>query len=230
MPNWFTKNKNQAIASKPSGKTRLSLGQIMTTGGNQIISDISNQLWFPAGQPIPNVAPKGTPPRRYAYEPLANINWSGRDGAADFRVLREFSYHPITRAVIETVKDRCTGVNWDFTLVGQAGETKKALKERTATDPRIQQLKDFFKKPDGWQNFRSWSRGLYDDMLVIDAASLWMVQDEDSHVYACSQIDGALVFPLIDETGQQPAAQSANKARRPGELFKDCARCLWKPC
>ncbi len=230
MPKWFQfkKNKNSAIASQPSGKQRLSLSQIMDTGGQQSIRDLSNTLWFPAGQPIQSVAPKGTAPRRYAYDPLANINWSGRDGRVDFPVLREFSKYPIVRAIIETVKDKCCGVNWEFTLTPQDGETKKQLKQRTQDDPRIQQLNEFFRKPDGWQNFRTWSRGLFDDMLVLDAASVWFKQDEDSNIWAASQIDGSLVFPLIDESGEQPAAHATNKNRGAQGLAKDIGGVLAK--
>ena len=203
---WFDrlrKNKNMALIQQP-GKQRLSLGQIAGTGGNLRIRDISNDLWFPAGQPIPSVAPKGTPPRRYAYTPLTNINWTGRDGQVTFSMLRSFSNYTIVRAIIESVLDRLCSEQWDFRVKQADDETKKDYKERNATDPRIKSLKAFFAKPDGWQNFRTWSRGLYDDMLVLDAASIWLQRDQKGKIASLVQIDGSQVFPLLDETGQQP--------------------------
>jgi len=200
---WFRKNKNMGIIQQP-GKQRLTLAEIAATGGALRIRDISNQLWFPAGQPIPPVAPKGTPPRRYAYTPLTNINWTGREGQVSFQILRNFSNYTIVRAIIESVLDRLCSEHWDFRVIAQDDETKKDYKKRNATDPRIKALKEFFRKPDGWQNFRTWSRGLYDDMLVIDAASIWMQRDQNDRIASLVQIDGAEVFPLLDETGQQP--------------------------
>ena len=199
----FGKNKNTGLIQQP-GKQRLNLDQIAATGGSGRIRDISNDLWFPAGQPIPSVAPKGTPPRRYAYTPLTNINWTGRDGQINFSALRQFSNYSIVRAIIESVLDRLCSEQWDFRIIAQDDETKKDYKERNASDPRIKALKAFFRKPDGWQNFRTWSRGLYDDMLVIDAASVWLQRDQKGKIASLVQIDGAQVFPLLDETGQQP--------------------------
>ena len=200
---WFRKNKNAGLVHQP-GKQRLTLSEIANTGGSLRIRDISNALWFPAGQPITPVAPKGTPPRRYAYQPLTNINWSGRDGALDFATLRRFSNYSIVRAIIESVLDRLCSETWDFRLIQEVGEKQTDYKERNASDARLKGLRQVFRKPDGWQNFRTWSRGLYEDMLTLDAASIWEQRDTSGKIASHVQIDGALVFPLVDETGQQP--------------------------
>ncbi len=201
----FTKNKNQGAIANP-GKQRLTLADIAQTGGSLTIRDVSPSLWFPAGQPVHPVAPAGTAPRRYAYAPITNINWSGRDGQVDFGTLRQFSYYPIIRLILETVKDKVCGIKWEFRLKQQVGETKAQYKKRTQADTRIAQVDAFFAKPDGWQNFRTWTRGLVDDMLVIDAASIWLQKDKKGKIASLVQIEGGQVFPLVDETGQQPAA------------------------
>jgi 2'-5' RNA ligase len=227
MVSWFSnlrKNRNTALVHTP-GKQRLTLTEIATTGGSLRIRDMSNTLWFPAGQPITPVAPKGTPPRRYAFQPLTNINFSGRDGALEFATLRRFSNYSIVRAIIESVLDRLCSETWDFRLVQEEGEKQTDYKERNASDPRLQKLRQVFRKPDGWQNFRAWSRGLYDDMLTIDAASVWEQRDTKGKIASHVQIDGALVFPLVDETGQQPdpnrvLVQTGNKKATKSYLEK----------
>lgn len=201
---WFNKQKNQGVV-QTAGKQRLSLADIALTGGGLRIRDVSNALWFPAGQPINPVAPRGTPPRRYPYQPMVNINWTSRDGQVDHQTLRNFSYYPIVRDIIETVKDLLTGIEFDFGPVPEDDdEPVSSLKSRGAKDPRIPMLKKFFKKPDGVLPFRTWIRGLYDDMLVLDAASIWKQRDKSGKICSLIQIDGAQVFPLIDEVGMQP--------------------------
>lgn len=208
MANWFRsllrKKSNQALMQQQPGKHRISLAEIALTGGGLRIRDVSNVQWFPPGQPINPVSPPGTPPRRFAYTPLTNINWSSRDGQIDFATLRRFSNYTLVRAIIESVLDRLCSETWDFRLIAQDNQTKADYKKRNASDPRIKALKQFFKKPDGWQNFRTWTRGLYDDMLVIDAASIWLQRDSTGAIASLVQIDGSQVFPLLDETGQQP--------------------------
>lgn len=166
---FFRKQKNQAVVQTP-GKNRIPLSQIALTGGSLRIQDLSNQLWFPAGEPILPISPLGTPPRRYPYQPMANINWADRDGQVDFMTIRNFSMYPIVRDIIETLKDQLCSQEWNFV---PKPDSKRAPSESTVTqgkkDPRIEALYDFFRKPDGVQPFRQWLRGLYDDVLVIDA-------------------------------------------------------------
>lgn len=137
------KQKNQGTMQKP-GKHRLSLAEIATTGGSGRIRDVSNALWFPAGQPIAPIAPRGTPPRRYPYSPMSNINWTNRDGQVDHATLRNFSYYPIARDIIETVKDLLLPVQWEPMLSAEADEGTAATKRRSKQDPRIAQSRSSF--------------------------------------------------------------------------------------
>jgi hypothetical protein len=206
----LAKNKNIGPASLPAGKQRLYLSDIMQTGGALTIQDLAVTGWFPAGQPIHPISPAGTPPRRYAYMPLTNISFQGRDGQVDFNTIRNFSYYPIIRFILETVKDKVAGINWQFRPRQKKGETKVAFRKRVVGDDRVDQLNAFFAKPDGWQWFRTWLRGLVDDMLVIDAASVWLQKDQEGRICSLGQIDGAQVFPLLDESGNQPASHQAS--------------------
>jgi hypothetical protein len=141
---------------------------------------------------------------------MSNINWTQRDGQIDIESLRNFSYYPIVRDIIETVKDLLGGFDWTLQLKAKdENESGASIRERSKNNPDLAALRRFFKKPDGVQTFRSWLRGLYDDMLVIDAASVWKQRDTTGKICSLIQIDGGQVFPLIDESGLQPAAGDA---------------------
>jgi len=210
----FTKQKNQSVVQL-SGKRRLSLAEIATTGASGRIRDVSNQLWFPAGQPVHPIAPRGTPPRRYPYSPMSNINWTQRDGQVDFATLRQFSMYPIVRDVIETVKDLLLPVKYEFMLKPvDEDEQPASIKKRTKKDTRLPALRKFFAKPDGVQPFPQWLRGIYDDVLVCDNAAIWKQRDQEGKICSLIQLDGAQVFPLIDETGMQPAANGGKVTQK----------------
>lgn len=57
-------------------------------------------------------------------------------------------------------------------------------------------------------------------MLVIDAASIWKQRDQDGKICSLIQIDGAQVFPLIDEVGMQPSSDAVQKFLVQTELQK----------
>ena len=82
------------------------------------------------------------------------------------------------RIVIETVKDRLCEGELDFRLVPQPGETQSQLKLRSSEDTRIAQLKTFWKSPDGEHSWETWLRMLIEDMLVLDAMSIYMERDK----------------------------------------------------
>lgn len=196
-------NKNEKDIQTP-GTDRITLTDLLQTGGSMRIRDLDNTLWFPPGSPVPPVAPAGTPPRRYAGTPYININFAGRDGQIDFGIIRAFSDYPLVRFIIETIKDKVGTTPWEIQSQQLVGEPKKIYTSRQQQDPRITAVKEFFRKPDGWQPFRQWQRGLLDDMLTIDAAALWLQRDTNQKICNLVQIAGEQVVPLVDETYSQP--------------------------
>src|SRR5271157_4440243 len=129
-------NRNAGKIKNPS-TDRISLADLQVTGGTRQIRDTSPTLWFPPGPPVNPVAPTGTPPRRFAGIPFININFSGRDGQIDFGVIRAFSYYPLVRFIIETIKDKISTTPWDIQVQMKPGETKQIYNGRVSQDPRV---------------------------------------------------------------------------------------------
>ena len=62
----------------------------------------------------------------------------------------------------------------------------------------------FLVRPDRRHAFSAWLRMLLEDMLVIDAATLYPRFARDGALYSLDVIDGATITPLIGEDGRSP--------------------------
>ena len=75
------------------------------------------------------------------------------------------------------------------------------------TNPRIDEIKQFFKMPDRKTLWDPWVRAMMYELLVTDAVSIdtsW--RTNDGKPYAITIIDGAMIKPLIDDMGRRPDA------------------------
>ncbi|HXT06164.1 MAG TPA: hypothetical protein VN715_04415 [Roseiarcus sp.] len=60
--------------------------------------------------------------------------------------------------------------------------------------------------PDRRHDFSTWLRMLVEDMLVIDAVTIYPRYARSGAVYSLDVIDGATIKPLIGDDGRAPAA------------------------
>jgi hypothetical protein len=189
--------------------TVLNLPQIGPTGGSHVVSDVVTSMWFSALQPIKPMAPTGQRVRGFEIQPGANIVWTPKtevEGTGPgYAILREFANSwDLLRLVIETVKDRLTTPQWEFRLIEKKGEKKGDYKRRNAEDVRIEQLTKFFKAPDAEHCFADWLRPLLEDMLVIDAASIYLERDLKGRVANLRVIDGGTIGRMLTDQGFTP--------------------------
>lgn len=199
-------------SSLPQGARSLPLPAIMDTGGSGQIRDISGSYWWSALQPVTPSTPRDTRVRQWEFQPGANLIWqpgATDTGAAGFWVLRQIADNwDLLRLVIETVKDRLCSVKWDIRLKAEPGETNKNLKARTANDDRVKQLKDFFSCPDGLQSWDDWLRMIIEDMLVLDAACIYLERDTSGKIAMLKPIDGATINRQLTDQGFTPPPPS----------------------
>ncbi len=66
------------------------------------------------------------------------------------------------------------------------------------------QVTRFFARPDRRHSFADWLRMLLEEMLVIDAATLYPRYNRGGSLYSLDIIDGATIKPLIGEDGRAP--------------------------
>ena len=101
---------------------------------------------------------------------------------------------PLLRAVIETRKDQIAAQN--FTV------RQRSRADLPDASARIDAALAFLARPDRRRSFGDWLRMLVEDLLVIDAATIYY--DRAGKLYSLDVVDGATIKPLIGEDGRAP--------------------------
>ena len=162
------------------------------------VTGVTPQSWFGPLEPLQPQAPPEVKGRQFDYPFGANLNYVPRsEGGIGFAELRTLADAlPLLRAVIETRKDQVAAQN--FTVRARA---RANLPDQSA---RIDKALAFIARPDRRRSFGDWLRMLIEDLLVIDAATIYPRYDRGGKLYALDVIDGATIKPLIGEDGRAP--------------------------
>jgi len=155
-------------------------------------------VWMSPGQPIQPQAQEAEG-RNWDYPIGYNYQIKPRSNEPlDFWTLRALAQQDLVRLAIETRKDQLEKLPWKIV----PRDSSKAKKN----DPRLDEINDFFKFPDKQHTWNRWLRILVEDMLVIDAATIYPRLTAGGDLWGLEIFDGATIKPLIDETGRRPLA------------------------
>ncbi|HXT06166.1 MAG TPA: phage portal protein [Roseiarcus sp.] len=172
----------------------------LTAASRFVISGIGPDSWFGPQQPLIPQAPPEVKGRQWDYPFGLNINYVPRsDNLLSFGELRTLANAlPLLRSVIETRKDQIAALNW--TVRPRLTGARPGAAQRGAA------VRDFLAFPDRRHDFSTWLRMLVEDMLVIDAATLYPRYARSGAVYSLDVIDGSTIKPLIGEDGRSPVS------------------------
>ncbi|RBP15904.1 phage portal protein BeeE [Roseiarcus fermentans] len=162
------------------------------------ITGVAPDSWFGPQQPLAPQAPPDVKGRQFDYPFGANLDYVPRpEGGVSFAELRALADAlPLLRAVIETRKDQVAAQNFSVRARRFAN-----LPDESA---RIDRALAFLARPDRRRSFADWLRMLLEDLLVIDAATIYPRFDRGGALYSLDVIDGATIKPLIGDDGRAP--------------------------
>lgn len=161
--------------------------------------------WFGPQQPMRPVAPPEVAGRQFDFRPGWNLNVDPRVGEPiGFRELRALADYDIVRLVIERRKDQLCRVPW--TIRAKHDGPKRPKSEALSPQMRatIREVTDFFRHPSDSLSFRPWMRMLLEDLLVLDAPSLYCRRTAAGTLTELDPVDGALIKPVISDGGRTP--------------------------
>lgn len=185
------------MAGTPEGQGLIAR---VTTALRYALTGQSPDGWFGPLDPLPQQAPEDVRGRQFDYPVGANINYRPRGTEPlDFAALKRMATHPIVAMLIQRQKDLVCGQDWQI---------KPRLKSENdgADDPQIKTITDFLRYPDQEHDWCQWIGAVLDQMLVIDAVSIYAAPTRGGGVYALQILDGATIKPVINLSGRRPLA------------------------
>jgi hypothetical protein len=187
------------MADRGDGAKKISLDPaLLNTQPMSISGQTTASGWFGPQAPLAPLAPPQVAGRVFDLVPGYNIISRPRQNEAiSFDQLRQLAdAYDIMRLVIETRKDQMDRIKWSF----------RAKKGKKVSDARIAAVEKFFERPDREHNFNQWLRMLMEDLLVLDAPTLWKQRTRGGDLYALRPLDGGTIKRVIDDWGRTPAS------------------------
>lgn len=197
----------------------------VNAGGTALVQSIASSLQTPAipagtGTPAsgPHPNPGVLPPETEGFgEPVqfqfpwgTNQIYTPRQGfGTPFDQMRNLaSMVPEVQMCIQCRKDQMVALKWDFAVKDKKRDTQDAAD--------INRARAFFAKPDGVTPFNTWVQMLVDEVLVIDALSIFKRRTRGktagritgTDMYGYEIIDGSTIKPLLDMSGRSPLPPS----------------------
>jgi hypothetical protein len=159
--------------------------------------------WFGPRQPLPALAPPEVRGREFDYPVASNTVIQPRgessESGIDFPTLRALADPgrgglDLLRLAIETRKDQLASQKWKLRARGDAGDGGQLARD----------IERVMRRPDGVHTWAQWLRMLVEDVLVIDAPTLYL-EPGGPNGWAVPQVmDGATLKRLIRPDGRTP--------------------------
>lgn len=151
-----------------------------------------------AGEPVTPREPEGqATPLQYQFNQSENLSMTRRRDMTPFEVLRSLAdNHDLTRIAIEVRKEQISGMVWD--IVPADKDDKNDYTEQ------VKLAKEFFKKPDRVNTFYDWIGMVLEEVLVVDALTLYRRRTRGGQMFGLDLVDGSTIKPLIDSKGRTP--------------------------
>jgi len=190
------------MATPAGTRTTIPQGVVarVAAGFRYLMTGKAPEGWFGPSDPPPPMAPPETAGRQFDYPSGYNIGSQPRQGEpVTFQHLRALAdNYDLMRLVIETRKDQLSKVHWAI--------RPRSGRKLAADDARCAELTDFLAYPDQEHSWDAWLRMLVEDMLVIDAATLYVRRTRGGKVYGLEPVDGATIRRVLDDHGRTPAS------------------------
>ena len=154
--------------------------------------------WFGPRDPMPPVAPQEVKEQGRALDYMTGYNQNLSPRALEpvsFSHLRTLAdAYDLMRLIIETRKDQVSRMKWNV----------KPRDPKQQADSRCDKINQFLRSPDREHDWDTWLRALLEDMLVIDAATIYPRRTRGGELYSLDLIDGATIKRVIGQDGRVP--------------------------
>lgn len=155
---------------------------------------------FGPGVPVLPLRPESAP-RVFQYQPGVNLMMQPRQGfgLAPFASLRALAMaSKEIRLNIEMLKREVRALAWDVVPLREDDPDKESY----ADD--VDEVRTALASPDGYLDFDQWINQLLEELLVVDAVTIWPELTMGGQMEALEFVDGTTIRPLLDLRGRVP--------------------------
>ncbi len=171
--------------------------------GVSVVLTGNTPSWFGPLQPLAPVAPPETAGRQFDYQTGYNLTSRPRSGElvgfAQMRALADG--YDLMRLLIEGRKDQLAKMAWTIKL---KDKVDTPINESDKPDARCELIAQFLEYPDKEHNWDTWLRMLIEDLLVLDAPTIYPRLTRGGDLYALELIDGATIKRVLSDDGRTP--------------------------
>ena len=166
---------------------------------NYSITGVKPDTWMSPLQPIQPIAQEAKG-RIFDYSMGYNIKTEPKQNeGVNYEQLRALSENcSVLATVIETRKDQIKRKKIGFRLKNN----------NSLIDKRCKELDLFFKRPDGEHTWSSWIGSLLNDLLILDAPTIYPVLSYGGKVLELRILDGSTIVKKIDANGRVPKGEN----------------------
>jgi hypothetical protein len=166
----------------------------VVSGVRYVVTGKTPNSWFGPGEPLQPIAQQ-VAGRQFDFPVTTNLQIAPRaNEPISFKDLRGLADSDLVRLAIETRKDQMAKLAWAIQPKDKKAEPNKRVEDITA----------FFQYPDQEHDWHTWLRMLLEDLLVIDAPSIYVWLNNGNKPYAFEPLDGSTIKRLLDESGRTP--------------------------
>lgn len=160
--------------------------------------------YLSAMPPLPAMAPSDYEIRKRDFRLAENLDYI--PGSGKFPLLRSIADRwNVLRVIIDTKKDLVATVPWSIKLEPEEGQTDEEVKAAQASDPIVEQLTNFFRRPDAEKTWFMWIKELLEETYVLDAGCIEVVRDSKGKVCKIVVVAGDTINRVIDDRGWTPS-------------------------
>lgn len=167
---------------------------------------------FPAGDPLPQRLPVGTPPRRFVPSPYQNLSITprrqGNIQLTPFETLRALANNDIARIALEALKGTLKGLAYEVVLRPEF--EKDQGRSSSVGNAQVNAARRWMDVPNplAREEWDDWIGKVFEETLVTDALSIVPRHTRGGEFIGLEVVDGGTILPLVDDRGCPPTFPS----------------------
>jgi HK97 family phage portal protein len=165
-------------------------------GVKYLVTGNPPEAWFGPLTPLEPIAPPEVKGRAWDYPVGVNTQYRPRsEEGVSFDMMRSLAdNYDLLRIVIETRKDQLVRMDWRI----------RPKDGKDGNQSHIDEVERLLAYPDRKRSWQQWLRILLEEMLVIDATTIYPRRALGGQVYSLDIVDGSTIKILVEQDGRQP--------------------------